>query len=108
MATLANMLTMQLASNLLKAKAVQKPSPFKGECSDNTHCFFVAFTMWVMAQGTALNVVDQQGDPVDQCDAEWIRAALSYLQDDAAVWAVPVMEEFTEGTAPFSSQWHIF
>jgi hypothetical protein len=31
MATLANVSTMQLANNLSKAKAVQKPSPFKGD-----------------------------------------------------------------------------
>jgi len=31
MANLANINAMQLASNLSKAKAVQKPSPFKGE-----------------------------------------------------------------------------
>ena len=31
MATLANISTMSLANNLSKAKAIQKPSPFKGE-----------------------------------------------------------------------------
>jgi Retrotransposon gag protein len=108
MATLADVSTMQLASNLSKAKAIQKPSPFKGESGDDACRFLVAFTMWAMAQGTALNVVDRQGDPVDRQDAEWIRAALLYLQDDAAIWAAPAMEEFAEGRAPFSSRWHTF
>jgi hypothetical protein len=31
MATLANVSTMQLANNLSKAKAIQKPTPFKGD-----------------------------------------------------------------------------
>jgi len=31
MANLANINAMQLANNLSKAKAIQKPSPFKGE-----------------------------------------------------------------------------
>jgi len=36
MAKLANVNTMQLASNLSKAKAIQKPSPFKGEQGSDT------------------------------------------------------------------------
>jgi len=45
MATLANVLTMQLASSLSKAKAIQKPFPFKREQGSNAHCFLTAFTM---------------------------------------------------------------
>ena len=56
MATLANVSTMQLANNLSKAKSVQKPSPFKGEHGSDARRFLAAFTMWAMAQGTALNV----------------------------------------------------
>ena len=70
MATLANVSTMQLANNLGKAKAVQKPSPFKGEQGSDARRFLAAFTMWAMAQGTALNVVDRQGDAVDCCALE--------------------------------------
>jgi hypothetical protein len=72
MATLANVSTMQLANNLSKAKSVQKPSPFKGEHGSDACRFLAAFTMWAMAQGTALNVVDQQGMAVEHCDMEWI------------------------------------
>jgi len=103
MATLANVSTMQLANNLGKAKAVQKPSPFKGEQGSDARRFLAAFTMWAMAQGTVLNVVDQQGDAVDRRDLEWIRAALSYLTGDAAVWASPAMEEFAAGRVPFDN-----
>ena len=108
MATLANASTMQLANNLGKAKAVQKPSPFKGEQGSDARHFLAAFTMWAMAQGTALNVVDRQGDAVDRRDLEWIRAALSYLQDDAAVWASPTMEEFAAGRVLFNNRWDRF
>ena len=79
MATLANVSTMQLANNLSKAKSVQKPSPFKGEHGSDACQFLAAFTMWAMAQGTALNIVDQQGTAIGCRDMEWIRAALSYL-----------------------------
>jgi hypothetical protein len=77
MATLANISTMQLASNLSKAKAVQKPSPFKGEQGSDARRFLAAFTMWAMAQGTTLNIVDRQGGYVEGRDMEWICAALS-------------------------------
>ena len=56
--------------------------------------FLAAFTMWAMAQGTALNIVNQQGNFVACHDPEQIRAALLYLQDNAAIWASPAMEEF--------------
>ena len=105
MATLADVSRMQLANNLSRAKAVQKPSPFKGEQGSDARRFLAAFTMWAEVQGTALNVVDQQGNAVDRRDSEWIRAALSYLQDDAAIWASPAMEEFANGGIPFGNTW---
>jgi hypothetical protein len=108
MGTLANVSTMQLANNLSKVKAVQKPTPFKGDQGSDAHRFLAAFTMWAMAQGTALNVVDQQGNAVDRRDLEWIHAALSYLQGEAAIWASPAMEEFANGGVPFHSQWETF
>jgi hypothetical protein len=39
---------------------------------------------------------------------EWIRAALSYLQDDASIWAAPAMEEFADGGIPFGGLWATF
>ena len=61
-----------------------------------------------MAQGTALNVINQQGNVVNRRDLKWIRATLSYLQDDAVIWASPMMEEFTTRHAPFGEQWDVF
>ena len=108
MATLANVSTMQLANNLSKAKSVQKPSPFKGEHRSDARRFLAAFTMWAMAQGTALNIVDQQGTTIGRCDMEWIRATLLYLQDDASIWASLAMEEFATGGVPFGNRWDTF
>ena len=45
MATLANVSTMQLATNLSKAKSIQKPSPFKGEQGGNAYQFLATFTI---------------------------------------------------------------
>jgi hypothetical protein len=39
---------------------------------------------------------------------EWIRAALSYLQDDASIWAAPSMEIFASGGVPFDGLWETF
>jgi hypothetical protein len=39
---------------------------------------------------------------------EWIRAALSFLQDDTLVWAAPAMEEFADGGVPFNDNWQRF
>ena len=58
MATLADVSTMSLANNLSKAKAIQKPSPFKGEQGSEVCQFLAAYTMWAMTQGTTLNVID--------------------------------------------------
>lgn len=99
---------MQLASNLSKAKAIQKPSAFKGEQGSDARHFFAVFTMWVHVQGTMLNIVDQQGNMVDHQDMKWIHAALSYLQDDVAIWAAPAMEEFASGNVLFDSLWETF
>jgi len=107
-ANLANISAMGLANNLLKAKVVQKPSPFKGEQGSNAWWFLATYTLWAITQGTALNMVDQQGNPVDHKETEWIRAALSYLQDKASVWAAPSMEEFADGGVPFNGQWDTF
>src|SRR6267154_2349223 len=39
---------------------------------------------------------------------EWICAALSYLQEDALIWASLAMEEFVNGGVPFGNQWETF
>jgi Retrotransposon gag protein len=108
MAQLADISTFSLANNLSKAKAVQKPTPFKGEQGSDARRFLAAFTMWATVQGTALNTVDQQGNAVDRRDVEWIRAALSYLQDEASIWGSPAMEEFANGVIPFDNDWDVF
>ena len=108
MTTLADVSTMSLANNLSKVKVVQKPSPFKGEQGSDARRFLGAYEMWATAQGTALNVVDRQGAEVGPREGEWIHAALSFLQDDAAIWASPAMEEFARGVAPFGGEWAVF
>ena len=64
--------------------------------------------IWAITQGTALNVIDQQGNGISAYDDEWIYTTLSYLQDDAAIWAAPAMEEFAKGKVPFDGEWATF
>ena len=45
---------------------------------------------------------------MDPNQTEWIHVVLSYLQDDAAIWATPAMEEFANKGVPFCGQWGIF
>jgi hypothetical protein len=57
MTTLANVSTMQLASNLSTAKTIMRPSPFLGKRGNEACRFLAVFTMWATAQGTRLNTV---------------------------------------------------
>ena len=105
---LATISNLHLASNLAGAKVVMRPTPYAGTGGDDARRFLAAFTMWAMAQGSSLNVVDGQGNLMDRRDGEWIRAALSFLVDDAAVWAAPAMEVFADGLVPFDNRWEGF
>ena len=53
-------------------------------------------------------MVDRQGGEVQPREADWIRAASSFLQDKVAIWASPAMEEFVWGVALFGGQWRMF
>ena len=108
MAQLANVSAMQLTNSMSNSKAVNKPTPFSGERGDDAHHFLAAFTLWGMAQGAGLNVLDAQGNAIRRLDAEWIRAALSFLQGDAAIWGAPAMEDFANGMPPFGGRWDFF
>ncbi|EJF60226.1 hypothetical protein DICSQDRAFT_63244 [Dichomitus squalens LYAD-421 SS1] len=90
-------------------KAVQKPSPFKGEQGGEARRFLAAFTLWAISHwGSTLNHVDATGNAISARDDQWIRAVLSFMQDSAALWATPAMEEITQGTAPFKGSWTEF
>ena len=64
--------------------------------------------MWARAQGTVLNMVNQEECAMDPDQTEWICVTLLYLQDDAAIWATSAMEEFASGGVPFHGQWNVF
>jgi hypothetical protein len=105
---LANVSAMQLTNSMSSPKLVNRPAPFSGGRGDNARRFLAAFTLWGMSQGAGLNVLDVQGNAIRRRDAEWIRTALSFLEDDVAVWGAPAMEDFTNGILPFGGVWEFF
>jgi hypothetical protein len=108
MAHLAEISALHLATSVSKTSSVMKPVPFKGESGDDARRFLAGFHLWAMTQGTGMNVVDHQGVAVRRRDLEWIRAVLSFMESDAAVWASPAMEQFAEGRIPFGGNWGLF
>lgn len=98
----------RVTTNANSSKVVQKPAAFTGVQGGEARRFLAAFTMWAMSQGASLNVLDPNGDPLQARDDQWIRTVLSYMQDDAALWATPAMEELTQGTTPFNGSWNDF
>ena len=107
-AALTTVSMMQLANTVSGAKIVMRLTPFTGEHGGDARCFLAVFNMWAMAQGSGLNVVDGQGNPISCRDNKWIRTILSLMSDDAAVWAAPAMEEFAGGQIPFVGVWEYF
>jgi len=74
--------TAAVASN---RSVIARPEPFKNGAGDARR-FLNYFILWARAQSTPLNtagVADQE---------HWIQAALSLLQGEAAVWAVPYLQ----------------
>ena len=108
MALLTQSMTKLATATTSSSKAVQKPASFSGEQGGEARRFLAAFTMWAMTQGASLNRLDANGIAVGPKDDQWIRTVLSYMQDDAALWATPAMEDITLGHTPFNNDWNEF
>lgn len=91
-------------------KAIQKPTPFKGTSSADARRFLAAFAAYAFSTGPLLN---ERGDDgrFHRHDQKWIFSALSFLQDDAAIWATPYMERISGATPeerPFNDNYELF
>ncbi|ESK81841.1 hypothetical protein Moror_9637, partial [Moniliophthora roreri MCA 2997] len=75
------------ASTSSDQKPFQKPSAFTGKL--------------------ALNRANADGTWARE-DGLWIRLALTFMQDDAAVWATPAMEEVAQGRHSYDNSWEEF
>ncbi|EPS99851.1 hypothetical protein FOMPIDRAFT_85647 [Fomitopsis schrenkii] len=74
---------------------IQKLSLYNGKSSPDAHHFIAAFTLYAQESGTKLNHTITVGTETKwrSDDHEWIKTALSFLQDEAAVWATPHIEK---------------
>ena len=82
---------------------IQKPSPYTGKSSPDARRFIAAFTLYAQDTGTKLNTrvmvgEEQKWKPDGQ---KWIQTALSFLQDEAAVWATPYIEKMVKDQIAF-------
>ena len=88
---------------------IEKPSKFKGDEKDvakvaaSARSFIARFTSWALQQ-PGLNNQDAQGNNVPN-QQKWIVSFLSFLDSDAADWAVPFHEELVGGRYPFGGEW---
>ena len=71
--------------------AIAHPEPFKGG-SSNARRFIHYFTLWAGSQGPPLNT-SAGGTPNEE---QWIASALSLLQGEAAIWAVPYLQKLQD------------
>ena len=88
---------------------IQKPSPYTGKSSPDVRHFIVAFTLYAQDMGMKLNThvtvgAEQKWKADNQ---KWIRTALSFLQDEAAVWATPYIKKMVKNEIAFST-WNDF
>ena len=95
------------ASASASKDVISRPTPFKTGTKDARR-FISAFTLWARSKGSPLNL---NGVP-DQ--KQWISSALSFLEGDAALWAVPHLQAIeshhqdASTPFPFSSTWAVF
>ncbi|KAA1479507.1 hypothetical protein DENSPDRAFT_896392 [Dentipellis sp. KUC8613] len=86
--------------------SVQKPAPYKGARGDDARRFLAAFSVYAMATQEQMNIRQADGSFVRD-DSKWIGSALSFLEEDAAVWATPALEKMAQNTAASSEKTYI-
>lgn len=89
---------------------VQKPATYSGKSSPDARRFIAAFLLYAQETGNKLNsiVTMPTGEAKWQPDQQkWIRTALSFLTDEAAVWATPHIEAMVQDKEAFAT-WQDF
>lgn len=93
----------QVNTSQVIGTAFAKPQVYKGATGADARRFLAGFSCYAQSTGAQLNT--PQGLRIDHL---WIHAALGYLQDEAALWATPYLEEIASGTIPFGGSWEQF
>ncbi|TFY63253.1 hypothetical protein EVJ58_g3353 [Rhodofomes roseus] len=84
---------------------VQRPATYSGKSSPDARRFVAAFSLYAQEMGSKLNT--RVGDLWQRDDQRWVRSALSFLTDEAAVWATPYIEAMVAEKPAFSN-WDAF
>lgn len=90
-----------------RVKTVQRPAPFKGTRGADARRFLAAFTIWAMSLKEDMSIKGINGVWVPNHEL-WIRSALSFMEDNAAIWATPYMEQCGTTALPFGNNWDTF
>ena len=83
-------LTNQFATaygNQTAKSVIQRPAPFNGKGREDARRFLAAFDLWANDQKA---LKDAAGNIVA---VNYIKAFITFLTDDAAIWAMPIMEK---------------
>jgi hypothetical protein len=93
---------------------IEKPVVFKGKDSESARLFRSAFRIWINANEDRFVLRDAQGKKVQGANGailldvhKMVPLALSFIAEDAAMWARPYIESLAEGKTPFAS-WDAF
>ncbi|EKM51159.1 uncharacterized protein PHACADRAFT_199994 [Phanerochaete carnosa HHB-10118-sp] len=108
----------QLAASISSSRSrsfIEKPATFDGKLSKKARLFRSAFCVYIrgnkeiFASRDANNVIilDHSGNWIMN-PLKMITSILSFMTDNAAVWACPHIEELSDGLTSFSSSWDKF
>jgi hypothetical protein len=93
---------------------IEKPVVFKGKDSELAQLFWSAFHIWINANEDCFTLRDPQGKKVQGTNGatlldvhKMVPSALSFMVEDAAVWAQPHIESLAKGKTPFAD-WDTF
>ncbi|EKM54642.1 uncharacterized protein PHACADRAFT_197072 [Phanerochaete carnosa HHB-10118-sp] len=94
---------------------VEKPSTFNGKLSEKARLFRSAFHIYVRGNKEIFALRDANEAIILDTSGNWtmdplkmITGILSFMTDDAAVWARPHIEDLSDGRTPFNSSWSEF
>lgn len=91
---------------------VEKPAQFKGKSSEEARLFRSSFYRWACFNLRTFQDRDENSAPMFDGEKKLIlntekliSSALSFMVDDAALWARPHIETSATGTIPFKGDW---
>lgn len=100
--------TVHQAAPPARDNSVQKPTPYDGKTSQDARHFLAAFPIYAMTLREMNREDPQNPGTYHRIPRKWIMSALTFLQDEAAVWATPYLETLAAGNVVFNDNWDEF